>query len=531
MHKQESLPRPFQFIYFLERLFPSYHGLVQFREMFMEDIFTHVRAKLKASVSIPDVIVILFQIFSSEKEQEHLSQYNHWLEQGKNTEQICLDLDHVVQLMCRDEEDLQAYLEELLHIYKSNAADIYPLIAETLFCFDNEHANPQISRSMRCKTKISRGPLNTADCQGAERAYLYAGVKRQFQQPLTKSYSLRRGRNILSPHPSGLRLKNYIVVKSDQLNGMIPRVWAYYPNENDHKALQGRKLKIAVIPFANQMWFNFPLTSGGREFDIVYTPELEEKIKAGYVQSIRCADAQGADIVLFPEMALGSSALQAVKDHLMNNGHLYQHIKLIFAGTKWKERENTAHILTQFGDELLSQKKREPFEYYDKGKKKMLREHLKDHDNQLYFLDIDGLGRISYSVCRDFLDPQEALIRGGLMQSNFFFASCYTGSIDSFLTSAQTLITNYAAIVLVCNSCAPVKAKQGGEDLPDIGFIAVPTAANKRLGDKTEIYDPVTPDCMAYDCGLCHCLYIYTLCLTEGNSPRFLLDHEKISLR
>lgn len=498
----------------------------------MENIFISICAKLKETASIQDVIVVLFQIFSSEKEKKHLDQYSSWLNQGKGTEQVRLDLNHTVQLMCSDEDGFQTYLVELLKIYKDNAADIYPLIAETLFCFDNEHSEPLISHSMRGKNRISHGPLNTTDCQNAERAYLYTRVNGQFQQLFTQGHKLRRGRNLLSPHPSGLlkQLKNYIIVKSEQLDGMIPYVWAYYPTENGYEALQRCKLKIAVVPFANQMWFDFPLTSSGKEFDIVYTPESEEKIKEGYVKSLSFADDQEADIVVFSEMALGSSALHSIKDHLKKNGHLYKHIKLIFAGSKWQEQENTAYVLTKFGSELLAQKKREPFEYYDKGKKKMLREHLKDHENQLFFLDIDGLGRISYSICRDFLDPQEALIRGGFMESNFFFASCYTGSIDSFFTSAQSLIRNYAAIVLVCNACAPIRTKRNHKELPEIGFMAVPTVADKRLGDQIEAYRFVTSNCATYDCGLCNCLDIYTICLTEDDSPHFLLEHEKRSL-
>lgn len=495
----------------------------------MENIFTSVCDKLKESASIQDVIVILFQIFSSENENQHLTQYKHWLKQGEDAEQVRLNLDHTVQLMCGDEEDFQIYLRQLLEIYNCHATDIYPLIAETLYCFDNEHLDPPISRSMRCKSKISRGPLNTADCQRTEKAYLYTAMKKQLQQPFLKSHALRRGRNLASPHPSGIlsQLQNYIIVKADQLAGMIPHVWAYYPAEKDHEALQRHKLKIAVVPFANQMWFDFPLTDNAEEFDIVYTPEMEEKLKEGYVQSLRCADDHGADIVVFPEMALGSSVFRDIQSHLKKNGHLYRYVKLIFAGTRWKGQTNTAYILTKFGNELLSQKKREPFEYYDKAKKKMLREHLKDHDNRLYFLDIDGLGRISYSVCRDCLDPQEALIRGGFMQSKFFFASCYTGSIDPFLPTAKSLIANYAAIVLVCNTCAPVKTKQGLKYLPEIGFMAVPTIVNKRLEGGIEAYRSANSGCSASNCGICNCLDIYTLRLTEGNSSQFLLDYEK----
>lgn len=241
------------------------------------------------------------------------------------------------------------------------------------------------------------------------------------------------------------------------------------------------------------------------------------------------AEDQEADLVIFPEMVYSSRVKEQIQDHLRRTSLSRNHVKLIFSGTEWADGTNTAYILNASGRPLLSQEKREPVDFYDKKAGKTYRENLKDHSGQFSFLDVVGLGRIAYSVCRDFIDPAAQLTIGGFLESGFVAASCYTPELGPFQTEAESLVKRYGAISLVCNACASLHDRERLSQAAIVGFLSVPACSEKKeLSCNTTAYQPLNPNCIEHKCGLCSCIYVYTLIHSSDGSGQLYAALEPV---
>ena len=496
----------------------------------MEHLNTCTLKKLEKATSIYDVITILFQSLTTKSEQKNIALYNKWLLNPEKAEKLA----QIVQMMSgHPADDFEAGLSMLIQLYKENQAVAIPLMVETLLCFDNELSALSGNRQHK---QLNHGPLNSAQCQNQEEAYLYIAARNTLQDDFLTVNKLRRGGKRMTPHPSGLqnKLQNYTVIPQNKLGGLIPQISAYYLNETAQRHLQEAPLRIAVFPFRNRMWFDWPHTESDREFDIVFPPEQDDIIVQAYIQALKLAEQQRSHIVIFPEMAYSPKAKEQIRMYLRSNALKTKHIKLIFAGTEWADGVNTAYILSASGRSLLSQKKREPVDFYDTTAKLSRRERLEDHSGNLCFLDVVGLGRIAYAVCRDFIDTEEQLIRGGYMNSGFIAASCYTPELGPFQTTAEGLAKQYGIVSLVCNACASLHDRSRLQQKAIVGFLAIPTCNEKKeLLCDTITYCPLDAECTESSCELCSCAYFYTLNHPSDGSGLFQieLDSRKLEKR
>lgn len=487
---------------------PETEFIRQGSECVVESMVAHTLKKLERAASIYDVMTILFQALTVKNEQENIAQHNRWLAKPRKAANVA----QIVQMMSgHPADDFESGLNMLIQLYKSEQAIAIPLMMETLFDFDNELS---VLSGERQRKLLNHGPLNSFSCQEQEEAYLYIAARNTLQDDFFTVNKLRRGGKRTVPHPSGLqnKLKNYTVIPKNKLGGLVPQISAYYLSEAAQKHLREEPLRIAVFPFKNRIWFAWPHTDSDREFDIVYSPEQDDVVAQAYIQALRLAEQQGADIVIFPEMAYSPGAKARIQAYLRENALKTEHIKLIFAGTEWVDGENIAHILSVSGRPLLSQRKREPVDFYDKAARLSRREHLKDHSGNLFFLDVVGLGRIAYTVCRDFIDAEEQLIRGGHLNSGFIAASCYTPELGPFQAAAEGLAKQYGIVSLVCNACASLQDRDRLRKENVVGFLTIPACNEKKELQYTTItYQPLDEACTADVCEFCSCLYFYTL--------------------
>lgn len=492
----------------------------------MENFISQVTANLTQASSIYDVITILFRSVTTKNEQKNIHLHSKWLK----TRQHGMELSQIVQLMsCHPEEDFHSGLRELIHFYEEWSEDAIPLMIEALFCFDNELS--ELPPPQRRTDLVNHGPMTSPLCQDLMDAYLYLLPCEAMQHSFFAAYGLRRGGKLLTSHPSGLqkKLKNYTVISRGRLGTLSPQMWAYYPREVIQDKLRNGPLRIAVFSFGNRPWFRALTTPDGDGLDVQYTPAQDATIIEAYKRAVALAEKHEADIVVFPELALGASARSAVQDHLRKTSLTRRHIKLIFAGTEWVNGKNTAYIFSTGGMPLLTQQKREPFDQYDKETGITRRENLADHDNLLLFLDVAGLGRISYTICKDFLDMEEALIRADLFSTSLLIASCYTGELGPFVNVADGLAKLYGTISLVANSCAAIRQKESLEGHPAVGLLAVPTCSKKKqLGCFSIPYATCDELCALDNCGLCSCMELYTLHYPQQLSKHFNISHKKL---
>lgn len=489
----------------------------------MEIFVSQVTEKLAKASSIYDVIAILFCSVTIQGEQKNIRLHRQWRDARRHG----AELSQIVQLMsCHPQKDFPPGLQELIRFYEKYWEDAVPLMIEALFCFDNELS--ELPPPQRSTDLINHGPMNNPLCQNMVDACLYLLPQQAVQQSFFDTYGLRRGGKLLTSHPSGLqrKLKNYAVIPRVRLGALSPQIWAYYPKEAIQNALRDSPLRIAVFSFGNKPWFSAPSTPDGEGLDVRYTPGQDADIIEAYKCALRLAEKHKADIVVFPELALGASARGAIQAYLRQSLLEREHTKLIFAGTEWVNSKNAAYVFTAGGTPLLTQLKREPFDQHDKETGVTRRENLADHDNLLLFLDVAGLGRVSYIICRDFLDMAESVIRADLLGSSLMIASCYTGELGPFITMADGLARQYGAVSLVVNSCAAVRQKEPLEGCPAVGLLGIPTCnERKQLGCCPIPYTTYGGLCTSDNCGLCSCMDVYTLRYSSGV---FSVDCEKI---
>ena len=453
-------------------------------------------------------MTILFQALTAENELKNISLHSSWLKSRKNAADLAL----IVEMMSgHPAEDFIPGLEMLIQLYRTNRAIAVPLMVETLLLFDNELSELTGDRQRR---QVNRGPMNGNACQRQEKAYLYLSPDNALQGPFLAANKLRRGGKRLLPHPSGLhgKLENFTVLPRNKLSGLVPEISAYYFSEAAQEHLREGPVRIAVFPFGGSRWFDWPHADNGREFDIAFTPEQDDAAAEACICALKLAEQRQADLVIFPEMAFSPKAKEQVQAYLRANALKTRHIKLIFAGTTWINRENTAYILNVSGRTLLTQKKREPVDFYDKETQISLRERLKDSPGRLRLLDAAGLGRIVYAVCRDFIAAENALIWGGHLEAGFAAASCYTPELNPFFNTAESMAKQYGTVSLVCNACASPRERAGLCADTDVGFLTVPACGqDRRLTCQTTVYRPLGDSCEKGECPLCGCAYFYTI--------------------
>lgn len=487
---------------------------------------TYIFKKLESASSIYDVITILFQAITLKNELKNLSLHRKWINQPEKSSSL-VHLIQIVQIMCGHPiDDFKSGLHMLIQLYKTNPSNVISLMVETLFCFDNELSAFSGDRQRK---QVNHGPMNSTQSQQQENAYLYIAAHNMLQNDFLSTHKLRRGGKRVTPHPSGLqnKLKNYTVIPKNKLGGLIPQISAYYLSEKAQKHFREDPLRIAVFPFTNRMWFDWPHTESNLGFDIVFSEEQDQETASAYIRALDIAEEQKADLVIFPEMVYSSRVKERIQDYLHQTSLSRKYVKLIFSGTEWVNGINTAYILNASGRSLLSQKKREPVDFFDKKANQAYRENLRDHSGQFSFLDVVGLGRIAYSVCRDFIDPAAQLIIGGFLESGFIAASCYTPELGPFQTEAESLVKQYGAISLVCNACASLHDRGRFSQEAVVGFLSVPTYSEKKeLLCDTIAYQPLDSNCTENKCGLCNCVYVYTLTHSSDGSGQFYVALE-----
>lgn len=483
-----------------------------------------VLRRLDTSISFYDVMTVLFQTVTADRWRENQREYDKWVKERP----LARDLAKIVRTMAVPPGSrFQAGLKSLKAFLEEHAEISVPLMIETVYIFDRElSCLPQPRQRTH---RVERGPMNSSACQEADGACLYLTPPEIWQQSFLTAHKLRQ-RNLGSVAPSGLsnRLQNCRIIPKEQLGGLIPRICIHYPKTGFEEVLKSGQLRIAVFPFAGREWFTRLPAETGLTIDIHYNEEQNQKLFDAYCRALWAADQCEADIVIFPEMALGSGVREKLVELLRQQpkDERLRHVQLIFAGTEWLDGENTAYIFTAEGRLLLTQKKREYYDFYNKELKDYQRENLSGDERELWFLDVPGLGRVSYVICRDILDVHEQMDRGALLLSGMFMVSCYTQKLDEFRCRVEDLVKSRAAIVTLCNACAPVEADGG-----PVGFLSVPVCdSGKRLECRETIYTAAGANCKGGDCVFCSCMDLYTIGISPERSEEIAVQHKKVSI-
>lgn len=285
---------------------------------------------------------------------------------------------------------------------------------------------------------------------------------------------------------------------------------------NDKKSIceyinNNEKFKFAIVPVSNENWFK--VNENGESFTIDYTSTNDKIMNDSYIKVIESLDKENVNVVIFPELAINDNTIGVVSKFLSYSciDSSINNIKLVFLGSHWANNKNTCTLLSATGSVLLENEKKNPFELNGKDGMPII-EELDEMPENVNLIDIEGLARIYYVICKDCLDNKQMEEMYNDFGVNMSVVSAFSNSISDFETKAEYFSKNYMGITLLSNSCAVRKNVDG--HLVDIGFVSFPVCekATRKVNNRYKKYKCGDNNKM---CKYCKCAKTYEVKLNE----------------
>lgn len=286
--------------------------------------------------------------------------------------------------------------------------------------------------------------------------------------------------------------ENYVLIKK------------YKNNEIEQTIAKNACLNMAVVPFSNRSPFEEDECGVLKERQ--YNDEEIERMYKDCIALLKELDERGIDIIIFPEIVMTEMLIMKIKKWLQKNAIQGTNMKLLFMGSFYKNDINRCVLLSGTGNELLSNDKQNGFAYHDK-EGNLHRENLGNKSDVIYLLDMRGLGRIWYLICKDAILYSESIRIAEEYDCNVRVVSAYSNSISDFQTVGEMLAKAFQVFSIVCNSCAVRIGKH-------IGVVSYPVFYNegKNIADREKKY------ACARNCQKCvyaKCAHIWQFCVAE----------------
>lgn len=485
--------------------------------------FESLKALLPASSDFFDFLTVLFYFIrtSPAGEYQYLSEYNKWFCSSQKTQkEIRLLFEHYFKL-----NDFSTSLSGWLEICKLHTCDLFSICIQTLICCD-VFLNDWLKHQPTSGSYVEVGPLNTPNTQSL--GYLFLTPPDGLQSDFILRNHLHSGRNLFAQHPEGLqsKLKNILFIGHKSDLAALPRCIRYdcvWPDSS----LQ--KVSIATVPVSKYPWFQVLKNLEKGTFRIEYDSTMQDQLVNACLNILKRIESSGANIVIFPELALAPDALRKLRMYLARSFSTSSNIKLIFTGSNWDitQRKNIAYILSSQGRILSKIEKKSPFVLKENGGIDSFSEDLSGATPEILFVDIPRLGRILYSICKDSLAEERIQLAFSEMRSTLNIVSAYSSKIPEFLSNADSLATHYATISVHCNACASIPYA-GDKALREqsYGFVSVP-CVNNEYEDKQLMchhYSRETLEpCISCE-SHCHCFDLYQIFPCTASGPKEVID-------
>lgn len=270
-----------------------------------------------------------------------------------------------------------------------------------------------------------------------------------FDTDLSKN-DIRRGRQTVEFNPNSLNKKfsSFEIIRDVDLHGYKPKV-KQYNISNEF----GDNITFALAPLNNKGWCIPKQNHTTKQFTVEYIKEKIENHNNNILNVIDKSNNESADIIVLPELSLNVLTEKIVTDYLLKN--YIPNLKLCFLGSKWDNNVNESLLMSSNGTVLLKQSKKSAFSFYDKKEKETYTEDIDTQNKDVYFIDINGLGRLAYLICADFND-EDLISVCSVLHADFIFVSAYTNDTKLMNDTAEELAKRRATITVLSNACAAI---------------------------------------------------------------------------
>lgn len=428
--------------------------------------------------NIYDIMAIAYDVIVKAGERNSCVKY---LEASEELRELDNELANVIRMYSKKILSLQDVINKYIQVLLSGSFECEVICVELIHAIDRFYEYAEYEKHM-IAVKNQIGPLNSSSY--TEKVVIYTKPKEIFIQEVKGKANFRR---IMEYDPKSinslLKMKKFIVLRSSIFNKRVPKIFKYIDRGCFKNYIEEQKgLKIGLVPFCGFVTMN--INTKGETFSINGPKkDLVENIVSRYIKIIEKMIEDEINIAVFPELVLIEEAYQQIREFLRTNGT--HKLKLIFCGSKWQDKSNVLYVITGTGNELLQYRKVTPFEYKKDGKEYV--EAIIDHENELEIIDIDGVGRVISTICRDYLNKDYIGIPRHALECNFAIVSAYSPSVNSFCGTSDEFCKNSLGITVLCNSCEPVVNKDT-ESNHNIGYISVPVKEHNAMNARNDYY-------------------------------------------
>lgn len=302
-------------------------------------------------------------------------------------------------------------------------------------------------------------------------------------------------------------IKNYKVIGHSNMQDYEIYIDRYNVDwiKNQKNKQVKRSLKIAMVPFSRKNMF-VELQNGVKE----YTPyENEEYVYKCCISLLEKLERESVDIVVFPELVMTLELKDRIRKWLNKKFGAQSNTKLIFLGSYYENNVNRCALLAGNGRQLLTNDKRNAFEYRD-SHGNIHREKLGNFSKIITMMDISGLGRIYYDICKDSIIIEDIMEITGKYRNNFNVISACSSGLQDFTRLADSLAGNFKVFSAMSNSCS---ARKMISDSISVGFVGYPVCGHRNALDG---------HCEEYSCdencpenSFCSCIHIFEINIDE----------------
>lgn len=422
-------------------------------------------------------------------------------------------------------ENIRYYAFKMLYSYEHYIQEGYRIL------------NPQIQKSLQHKMRVL-GPMNTKQ----DKYILYIMPQEHFFKDLNASKPPKSQIRFMDQNEFDRideRIKSYKIIKTDRIDGSVD-VLGYYDIKQDLT----QKLRIALIPMAPVKWFKELYNPRENEInllddkkeningivDIVVADNEEDidNINNAYINILEKCIQEKIQIVVFPEMARNRKTLLVIKkflsEHMISGENSLQ---LIFLGSFWEEDSNNGILLNGSGTELLKIPKKYAYTKIKDGV--MYREELINACDEISLIDIPGLGRIQYSICKDGLNAASQNNLWAIFEISFSVISAYSESLSHFTNLGGSFSTQFGGIQILANACSSRMERINAEECPvlEIGNVIMPCACGDDMSVCKAVQKYETMDYCWEECRknqkIGNCIRVVSIYLDEASENETLI--------
>lgn len=351
------------------------------------------------------------------------------------------------------------------------------------------------------------GPLNKNVC--VEKCCVYFHETDSF---LSNIY--RSGRNGFRKPLHGFRLgsifRRLLMFERIEFVASPPRIVPVFMTDSDKQQFKlDHRLRIASIPFIGDRTFDFYEVKNNKPcegapdgaFYVRYNECKESKCIQAMIQLLDKAIENKTHIVVFPEYVMSPGMLDAIRKYLrekyFGTKQPGNQLLLVLAGTNYVYDDsgtgnNIMHILVGDGHEIGRYYKYSPFltqcretvhggiygETVDYDKRRYLHnlEIISNQGGECTLIDLNGVGRILPSICRDVIDGNYTDTLAKLFAPSLLLIPAWSASTTSFNSRLSVLAETIHTTSLLCNCCNAVDEKKH-----TIGKFVYPTKQDSEM--------------------------------------------------